>query len=332
MAVTDLTDSLPYWARQGVGYPGGPGPTGGPGSAPMGAGNSASWLQYLQQMFNPISSANAAELGAGGAPLSGGNDGNNPYQAAAGANPAQGGPYVGSGQPPIAAANVAQPQPAPQPAPSGGGGYGAMGPQGWGVTAPNAGYNSGVRRTDAAYGPYDAPVNPNAPAPNAQTVSAQAPAPAPTPGPLATGGATAAGASANPRFIGIDRPNANPGIGGGMLGGARGGPQGTALNLAGLFNGGGPSSRVMSPANTVAGPMASKGRAYPGDDWDIDANGNVVPNYGSLSSAPGNQQMSPDALASAVKKPNWWQSLGRPDMSPDQLASAVRKPNWYRNV
>ena len=116
MAVTDLTDSLPYWARQGVGYGGGPGPTGGPGSAPMGAGGSAAWLQYLQQMFG-VSPANAAEnnptaaLGA----LSGGNDGgfNNPYQAAAGANPAQGGPYVGSGAP-MAAANVAQP---PPPAP-----------------------------------------------------------------------------------------------------------------------------------------------------------------------------------------------------------------------
>src|SRR5580704_4173628 len=74
MAVTDLTDSLPYWARQGVGYGGGPGPTGGPGSAPMGAGNSASWLQYLQQMFGP-QAAQAAEndpmaaLRAGGSPV-----------------------------------------------------------------------------------------------------------------------------------------------------------------------------------------------------------------------------------------------------------------------
>jgi hypothetical protein len=324
MAVTDLTDSLPYWARQGVGYPGGPGPTGGPGSAPMGAGNSASWLQYLQQMFNPISSANAAENNptAALASLSGGNDNgfNNPYQAAAGANPAQGGPYVGSGAPPMAAAVASDPATRNMPF-----------PQNPGPAAQNMPFPGQIDPRG-----YFAPsANPNAPAPNAMPVSAQAPAPAPapTPGPLATGGATAVGASANPRFIGIDRPNANPGIGGGMLGGARGGPQGTALNLAGLFNGGGPSSRVMSPANTAApvrGPMA---RGAPsGDDWDIDANGNVVPNYGPLGNAPGNQQMSPDQLASAVKKPNWWQSLGRPDMSPDQLASAVRKPNWYRNV
>jgi len=149
----------------------------------------------------------------------------------------------------------------------------------------------------------------------------------PVPGPLASGGATGAGASANPRFVGIPAPNMSP------QNSMRGGPQGTALNLAGLFGGGGApgAPRGVNPANLPArGPMA---RGAPsGDDWDIDANGNVVPNYGPLGNAPGNQQMSPDALASAVKKPNWWQSLGRPDMSPDQLASAVRKPNWYRNV
>jgi hypothetical protein len=323
MAVTDLTDSLPYWARQGVGYGGGPGPTGGPGSAPMGAGNSASWLQYLQQMFG-VSPANAAELGAAGSPapsaLSGGNDGNNPYQAAAGANPAQGGPYVGSGAPPMAAASIAQPTPAPvasDPATRN-----MPFPQNPGPAAQNMPFPGQIDPRG-----YFAPsTNPNAPAPNAMPVSAQRPAAAPVPGPLATGGATAAGASANPRFVQLDQgQNTDPTA-------RNRGPQMTALNLAGLFNGGGPSSRVMSPANTVPGPLASKGRAYPGDDWNIDANGNVVPNYGSLSNAPGNQQMSPDALASAVKKPNWWQNLGRPDMSPAQLASAVRKPNWYRNV
>ena len=54
MAVTDLTDSLPYWARQSAGAPGA---TGGPGAAPMGAGGAPggpdgqAWLQYLSQMY-----------------------------------------------------------------------------------------------------------------------------------------------------------------------------------------------------------------------------------------------------------------------------------------
>ena len=58
MAVTDLTENLPWWARQG------PGPTGTPAAAPMGAGgqpgagNSASWLQYLSQMFGAPNPAN----------------------------------------------------------------------------------------------------------------------------------------------------------------------------------------------------------------------------------------------------------------------------------
>jgi hypothetical protein len=104
---------------------------------------------------------------------------------------------------------------------------------------------------------------------------------------LATGGATAMGASSNPRFVGLDyRPNANPGIGGGMLGGARGGPQATALNLAGLFGGGGGAPGA---PGRVAGPMAQGGgmgdflpKSIGGDNWDIDADGNVVPNYGPL--------------------------------------------------
>ena len=100
----------------------------------------------------------------------------------------------------------------------------------------------------------------------------------------------------------------------------------TTMNL---FGGGQPTA-----APPAAAPAAQSGgavpRTYPGDNWDIDANGNPIPSYGPL--APGNQQMDPTALARAVSKPNWWQNLGRPDMNPDQLASAVSKPNWYRNV
>lgn len=295
MAITDLTDSLPYWARQGVGYGGGPGPTGGPGSAPMGAGNSASWLQYLQQMFGP-DAAQAAD---------------NPQiaalKAAAAAQANGAPPQAGPGDVPVPQSVPTPPTPAPP----------MMGP-----TQSPTPWFTGSNTPLPWNGP---PVRtPATAAPNAQAPTAQPPAP--TPGPLASGGATGAGASANPRFIGIAAPNMSP------QNSMRGGPQGTALNLAGLFGGGAPGApRGVNPANLPArGPMA---RGAPsGDDWDIDANGNVVPNYGPLGNAPGNQQMSPDALASAVKKPNWWQSLGRPDMTPDQLASAVRKRNWFQNV
>src|SRR6478672_10618040 len=57
MAVTDMTDSLPWWARQGA-------PQGGPGATPMGA-NGVGWLQYLSQMFGPEA---AAQLSQGGNP------------------------------------------------------------------------------------------------------------------------------------------------------------------------------------------------------------------------------------------------------------------------
>ena len=82
-------------------------------------------------------------------------------------------------------------------------------------------------------------VNPNAPAAAAQPVSAAAPAAARVAGPMA----------ANNRFIGIDRPNADPT--------RRGGPQGTALNLAGLFGGGQPAVNPNVPA-AAAAPMAGR--------------------------------------------------------------------------
>jgi hypothetical protein len=80
----------------------------------------------------------------------------------------------------------------------------------------------------------------------------------------------------NNRFIGIDAPNANP------QSSMRSGPQGTALNLAGLFGGG------KAAAAPVAGPLAQGGagmvpKSYPGDNWDIDAQGSVVPAYGPLA-------------------------------------------------
>ena len=75
MAVTDLTDSLPWWTR------GGAGPTGGPAATPQGGGDPsnpppgvdpAQWLRYLYQMSG-LGSANAAMIGTGHGPM-----GNNP--------------------------------------------------------------------------------------------------------------------------------------------------------------------------------------------------------------------------------------------------------------
>ena len=235
MAVTDLTDSLPYWARQGIGYGGGPGPTGGPGAAPMGAGNSASWLQYLQQMFGP----QAAQAGE-----------NDPMAALrAGGSPV---PSALSGGGPAVPQSVASPPPGPT----------AGGPGGIG---------SDVRFPLTQQGPDyrtqqpDPRLLPAGAAPSAANPLATAGpgAAGPTPGPLASGGATGAGASANPRFVGISAPNMSP------QNSMRGGPQGTALNLAGLFGGGAPGApRGVNPANlpapaaqTVSGPLAQGGIA-----------------------------------------------------------------------
>jgi hypothetical protein len=248
MAVTDLTDSLPYWARQG-----GPGPTGGPGSAPMGAGNSASWLEYLQQMFAP-QAAQAAD---------------NPQiaalKAAAAAQANGAPPQAGPGNVPVPQ-SVASLQPTPalrppgisQPAGVSASGLplqpGALSPGALSQFAPAAGGPIGSGG-NVPWPSGGGSMNQTAPPPVGQT------APGSVPGPLATGGAGGVGATSNPRFVQLDQgQNTDPTA-------RNRGPQMTALNLAGLFNGGGPSSRVMSPANVgsspgmrvVSGPLAAGG-------------------------------------------------------------------------
>ena len=92
----------------------------------------------------------------------------------------------------------------------------------------------------------------------------------------------------NNRFVQVDRPNASAAGGFG-----RGGPpQMTALNLAGLFGGRGQPAAAVNPANVPAAnaqPVSALASgqsggmvpdAYPGDNWDIDAQGNVVPSFG----------------------------------------------------
>jgi hypothetical protein len=134
----------------------------------------------------------------------------------------------------------------------------------------------------------------------------------------------------NNRFVQVDRPNASA-AGGFGRGGA---PQMTALNLAGLFGGRGqpaaaPAVNPSVPAANAQPVSASAPNAYPGDEgWDVDAQGNPIPSYGSADPI----QMNSATLASAVSKPNWLQQFSTTEMNPDQLARAVRKPNWWRNV
>jgi hypothetical protein len=100
----------------------------------------------------------------------------------------------------------------------------------------------------------------------------------------------------------------------------------TTMNLFG----GGQQPAAASAAAAPAAQGAAVPRTYPGEGWDVDAQGNPIPSYGNPLADP--TQTNPTALASAVSQPNWWQKLGRPDMNPNQLASAVRKPNWWQNV
>ena len=201
MAVTDLTDSLPYWARQGAGA----GPTGGPGAAPQGSGNSQDWLNYLSQMYG-ITPQQAALMMQGspmnqdqqeqqGPPDDGHGDGNNPPVSpqagmhnfgnpppANGPGPGNVGPVALTAQPqprPIMAAQTQPPAPPGPPAASGGPPVGAgmldqsgvqRGPMGVLRTQPGASApvgaglpdQSGVARSPA--GVLTPGLNPNAPA------------------------------------------------------------------------------------------------------------------------------------------------------------------------
>jgi hypothetical protein len=247
MAVTDLTDSLPWWARQGQG------PSGGPGAAPQGGGvggqpppgvDQQSWLNYLMQMFSPAS-ANAAEpdinsiLNHGGTtPVNNSINANvvPPAAPAPGTMPAR--PATGMGIQPGGLSSRALGAFNNMPWPSGGGS-----------------------------------INPTAPAPAGQ--AAPGSAPVPVAAPVATGGAGGVGATSNPRFVGLDyRPNASP------QNSMRAGPQATALNLAGLFGGGQPAAAAPAAAPRVAGPMALNG---PIAGWNVDARGAPYPSDGDYA-------------------------------------------------
>ena len=255
----------------------GAGPTGGPAATPMGGDPSQpppgvdpmQWLQYLYQMYN------------------------------FGNPPPANGPGPGKVGPVPLAANGAQQGP-----PGYLGSQSALPPQGP-PQSPTPWFTGG--NTPMPWRGPQAPPGAN-PAPAAAAPAAAAPAAAtPVPGPLAGGGASAVGATSNPRFVGLDyQPNASP------QNSMRGGPQATALNLAGLFGGRGavnpnaPAANAQ-PVSAVRGPLA-QGGAPSGDNWDIDANGNVVPNYDTTSNAPWKY--------GPLQKGNIWKTSGGPRPRP----------------
>jgi hypothetical protein len=326
MAVTDLTDSMPWWARGGAGAPSGA--TGGPGAAPMGAGglpggpDGQAWLQYLSSMFG-ITTDQAATMMQGGAnPADMPSPNATPMEAdtddhGTGDNPPVT-PFAVPPKPPMT--NFGNPAPVTGPGP------GNVGPVN--LNAANVGQppaasagppvgagmldQSGVHRVGGPNGvlatqPRSPPVgaslldqsgvtrnpagvlSPGAPATPAGTSAPAAPA-ARVPGPLASGGAAGSAATSNPRFIGLDyRPNASP------QNSMRAGPQATALNLAGLFGQGQPAVNPNAPAAN-AQPVAAQ-RTVPGP----------------LASAPMPPVMPGDIrnqrVKNAIANPNWWQNL-----------------------
>lgn len=272
MAVTDLTDSLPWWTRQGAG------PTGGPGAAPQGGGvggqpppgvSPQAWLAYLSQMFSPASGggANPANLASPDASAMsvhapGDDDGhgsgdNPPVRPFALPPVAQPGPMTGPAGP---VSNL----PAPQRPPLAGPTTGPAGPIA--NLPPGPGPQTG---------PPPQPIYNPLSGGSANTGLPVAPAAAaPVPGPLATGGAGGQGATSNPRFVQLDQgQNTDP------TGRSRG-PQMTALNLGGLFGRGQPAvnpdvpAANAQPVSAVRGPLSSapwtmgpqqKGMAWPKD-------------------------------------------------------------------
>ena len=250
MAVTDLTPAMPGMGTQGAPGPQGPGAVGTPSAAPMGAGgapggsDATAWLQYLASMFG-ISPAQAAQLSQNGLPpgaVSALNQGGSPVPSA-----------LNGGGPPVTAA-MTPPPPAPQGAQQGPPGY--LGSQS--ATPPGS---PGAPQSPSWFPGGNTPMPWRGPgaAPAPAAAAPAAGAATPVPGPLATGGASGSAATSNPRFVGVSAPNASP------QNSMRGGPQMTALNLAGLFGGQGAANPNVPAANAqpvsaqrpVPGPLAN---------------------------------------------------------------------------
>ena len=334
MAVTDLTDALPWWARQGGG------PTGGPAATPGGAGAGAApqggppagvssdqWLQYLQQMFGQSGGQVGPPLPLGGAtPMSpGANPADMPSPDASNmaamfnvSNPAPNPNPPGPGNvnvvPPAAALSnplqdplhplrgsvtKASQQPPPAYDPLSGGsantGVAVRGPPPPPAYDPLSGGSANTGRPPGYGPPPQPPYNPlSGGSANTGLPPVNPNAPAPNVSPVA---------NVRPAAAALPGPLAANSR---FIGidrpnaPAEGGPygrsglQGTALNLAGMFGGGAAANPSAPAANAQPVSAAAPAAAAP------------VP--GPL--APGRMQMNSDQLASAVGKPNWWQGLG----------------------
>jgi hypothetical protein len=311
MAVTDLTDSMPWWARGGAGAPGA---TGGPGAAPMGAGgapggpDSQAWLQYLSQMYGITPDQAATMMQGGGSPMEMNPHGDGPPGPTSpramynfGNPPPANGPGPGNVAPVnLNAANVGQPPAASAGPPVGAGMLDQSGvqrgPMGVLRTQPGASApvgaglpdQSGILRNPAGVLSPGSPATPTGTGPASPVA-----APASVPGPLAGGGASGSAATSNPRFVNLNyRPNADAAGGAQGRGGA---PQMTALNLAGLFGRGQPAVNPNAPAAN-AQPVSAQ-RTVPGP----------------LANPPMPPVMPGDIrnqrVANAIRDPNWWKRL-----------------------
>ena len=190
-----------------------------------------------------------------------------PPAQASQANPPQGGP--------------------PQPAPVPNGQRGMPFPQDLGPASRNMPFvgsaaDSGQYDSRGYFAPTP-PGSPSAtprPADSAKGPLASSDAPASSPMKRRAGAANLGYYQPNNRFVGIDAPNAS------AQNSMRGGPQGTALNLAGLFGGGGqPAANPNVPAANAQPASASgpPGRQAPDmSGVTFDANGNPIPDYGDL--------------------------------------------------
>ena len=253
MPVTDLGDGLPWWLQ-------GPGPTGAPTTQPQGSGGGAqNWLDYLYNMVNPVSSAQADVLHPN---LSHPNLSDPLGSSVTMSNAGPPGPMrppntmdIAPGTQSSASLGAYNRMPFPGQRDAVGVFAPRPGPQGPPVGAglPDL---SGIPRTPN--GVLATAPQPGAAGPGGG-VGGPAPAAAPA-GPLSSsGGASGMGATSNPRFVQIDSPNLSAA---GM--GSRGAPQMTALNLGGLFRGGGGASNAPASAapsggaaRPVPGPLAS---------------------------------------------------------------------------
>ena len=357
MAVTDLTDALPWWARQGGG------PTGGPAATPGGAGvgaapqggppagvSSDQWLQYLQQMFGQSGGQVGPPLPLGGAtPMSpGANPADMPSPDASNmaamfnvSNPAPNPNPPGPGNvnvvPPAAALSnplqdplhplrgsvtKASQQPPPAYDPLSGGsantGVAVRGPPPPPAYDPLSGGSANTGRPPGYGPPPQPPYNPlSGGSANTGLPPVNPNAPAPNVSPVA---------NVRPAAAALPGPLAANsrfiGIDRPNAPAESGGRQGRGGTLQGtalnLAGLFGPQQPQGAPA-AIPGPLASRPTGVRPGNFP----------YGQ-STTPGGPLMPFDITGLPVAGVN--APLGSPPMNPDQLGSAVKKPNWWRNV